>query len=460
MPPRSFATSRRFLPLFLTQFLGAFNDNLFKTALFVLIAYGGLAAGPSLGPSQLLNLGAALFVLPFFLFSSIAGDLSTKFDKARLARWVKAPEILVMALGAWGFFGRSLPVLFLALFLMGSQSALFGPLKYAIVPEYLKRGELLFGNALIEGATFASILLGQIFGAALAASDPEAIGPIAVGVAALGFACSLAMPRVGAVAPQARIDLNIARSTRAIARGSLARPGLKAPILGASWFWFLGALYTAQLPVFVKDHLLGDQNVFNLILALFSIGIGAGSVWCAHASQGRLNLKFAFAGLAGMCVFGLLMALPALPKRQGELMGIAAFLQSGAAAWLASAGALGLGVCGGAYSTPLYTWMQLASGNAFRAKAVAFNNIANAVFMIGAAAFGAVALSFADNVAGLYLLAALANAAILAALAKEKSKLALLAQKTTGSNKEAGEGGKSGDGAPPQAQEADRKHSQ
>ncbi|WP_373823489.1 MFS transporter, partial [Neisseria dentiae] len=268
----NFSTSRRFAPLFGTQFLGAFNDNLFKTALFVMISFYGLGHNDFLPASQMLNLGALLFILPYFLFSAISGQLSTKFDKAKLARAVKLLEIVVMAAAAFGFYIQSAPLLLFCLFCMGAQSTLFGPLKYAILPDYLNDKELIMGNSLIESGTFLAILFGQILGTAVAGIPPHIVGIMVVAVAAAGTVTSLFMPSVPAKDPAARLEPNIVKGTWVLLKETFAQRELYAAIIGISWFWFVGSVYTTQLPTFTQIHLGGNDNVFNLMLALFSVG--------------------------------------------------------------------------------------------------------------------------------------------------------------------------------------------
>lgn len=236
--------SRRFGPLFATQFLGAFNDNVFKTALFVMIGFYGLGQNGVLPAGQMLNLGALLFILPYFLFSALSGQLGNKFDKAVLARWVKVLEIIIMAVAAYGFYIRSAPLLLLCLFCMGAQSTLFGPLKYAILPDYLDDNELMMGNSLIESGTFVAILFGQILGTAVAGAPPYIVGILVLLVAVGGTAGSLFMPSVPAKAADTQIEWNIVRGTKSLLRETVRHNPVFTAIIGISWFWFVGAVYT------------------------------------------------------------------------------------------------------------------------------------------------------------------------------------------------------------------------
>ena len=301
----NFHTTRRFAPLFGTQFLGALNDNMFKTALFVMISFYGLGKNDFLPPSQMLNLGAMLFILPYFLFSALSGQLSNKFDKAVLARWIKLLEIIIMAVAAYGFYIQSAPLLLICLFCMGTQSTLFGPLKYAILPDYLNDKELIMGNSLIESGTFIAILLGQILGTAVAGVPPYIVGGLVLLVAIGGTMTSLFMPSVPAKMPDTKIEWNIIKGTNSLIREAAANRPVFTSIIGISWFWFIGSVYTTQLPTFTQIHLGGNDNVFNLMLALFSIGIAIGSVLCAKFSHERLILGLVTIGTLGLTVCGL-----------------------------------------------------------------------------------------------------------------------------------------------------------
>ena len=415
----AFAKSRRFAPLFGTQFLGALNDNLFKTALFVMISYHGLGANSILPPAQMLNLGSLLFILPYFLFSSISGQLSTRYDKARFARIIKLLEILIMAVAAYGFYIQSAPLLLAMLFCMGAQSTLFGPLKYAILPDYLDDKELMMGNSLIESGTFLAILLGQILGTILAGAPHALVMALVVLIAIGGTVTAFFMPYVGAKNPQQHIDPNIVRSTKQLLKDTFAQKELYTAIIGISWFWLIGAVYTTQLPTFTQKHLGGNDNVFNLMLALFSVGIAAGSVLCSKISGHRLHLRLVSAGTVGLTVFGVLLVWLTHGQHYdgAQLEGIFSFLTR-ANAYPVMACMIAIGFFGGFFSVPLYTWLQTASSDEFRANAVAANNIVNGLFMVAAAIFSAVLLFLFDSIGLLYLAVALGNLGLLAYLVK------------------------------------------
>lgn len=403
-----FAAEKRFSALFATQFLGAFNDNIFKTALFVMISFYGLGNNDWLPAGQMLNLGALLFILPYFLFSALSGQLSTKFNKACLARVVKLLEIVVMSVAAYGFYIQSAPLLLFCLFCMGTQSTLFGPLKYAVLPDYLNDRELIMGNSLIESATFIAILLGQILGTGMAGLPPHWVGVIVVSIAVSGTVASLFMPSVAAKEPDMRIQANIVKNTKDLLKQTFAQRELYTAVIGISWFWLVGSVYTTQLPTFTQIHLGGNDNVFNLMLALFSIGIAIGSILCAKISKQHLNLKLVSVGTIGLTVCGLILVWLTHGERFTQLQGIVWFL-SQAKAYPVILIMTAIGFFGGFFSVPLYTWLQTASSDVFRAHAIAANNIVNGLFMVTAALISALLLFLFDSITLLYLFVALGN---------------------------------------------------
>ncbi|MGL6070075.1 MFS transporter [Craterilacuibacter sp.] len=403
----SFFATRRFFPLFGTQFLGAFNDNLLKTAIVVLISYQGLSFA-GMPPEQLVNICAAVFILPFFLFSATAGKLSEKMDKAALARAIKLAEVAIMLLAGTGFVLSSAGLLLAALFLMGVHSAFFGPLKYSVLPQYLKENELVGGNGLIEMGTFLAILIGQIGGSLLAQGGPWAIVATTFAVAIAGFGISRAMPPAPPAAPDIKLSANIATDTLSLIAEAWRLKDVRAAILGISWFWLMGATYTTQLPTFTRLHLGGDANVYTLMLALFSIGIAAGSVACAKLSQGRLQLGLVLVGSIGMSLFGADLALSALSHYQGGLISLGDYLAK-PGHWRVIIAISGLGFFGGFFTVPLYTWLQIASPDAFRSQAIAANNIINGLYMVAAALASAITLMLVDNIAILFLGVAVLN---------------------------------------------------
>ncbi len=379
---------RRFLPYFLTQFAGAFNDNLFKSALVILIAYSAANA------DLLINICAGLFILPFFLFSAIAGQIAERFEKSRLIRAVKLAEIGIMAAAALAFAVGQIWAMVALLFLMGCQSTFFGPVKYGILPQHLREEELVGGNGLVEMGTFVAILLGTIMGGILIAQQNGLLmaGAAVVAVALLGWLASRFIPLAPATAPDLTIDWNIARQTLLMVRIAARERAVFQSILGISWFWMLGAVYLTQFPIYTKLTLAGDEGVVTLLLATFSVGVGLGSVLCERLSGRKIEIGLVPFGSIGLSLFGFDLYFAADPAWVGApLRDIAAFLAE-PAAWRVIADLLLIGVFGGFYIVPLYALIQHRTEPRYRSRVIAANNILNALFMVAAAALAVAAL--------------------------------------------------------------------
>jgi MFS family permease len=297
---------RRFGPFFLTQFLGAFNDNVFKNALVILIAYQSATAGMA-DSNTWINISAGLFILPFFLFSATSGQLADKYEKSTLIRRVKLLEILIMAAAAVGFCLGNLYLLMGLLFLMGVQSTLFGPVKYGILPQHLRDEELVGGNGMVEMGTYLAILLGTIFGGILIGLDKGAllVSITTVAIACLGYLSSWGIPVASPVDPELRINWNPVSETWRIFQFTRQNRTVFLSILGISWFWFLGAAYLAQLPNYTKLTLGGTEQVVTLLLTLFSLGIGVGSLLCERLSGRKVELGLVPFGSIGLTLFGI-----------------------------------------------------------------------------------------------------------------------------------------------------------
>ncbi|WKN22177.1 MFS transporter [Azotobacter vinelandii] len=409
----SLLRARRFGPLFVTQFLGAFNDNLFKNALVVLLTYQ-TAQWTSLSPGLLANLAAGLFILPFFLFSASAGQLADKYDKALLARWTKLLEILIVLLIGAGFWLHSLAVLLAGLFLLGLQSTLFGPVKYAILPQHLGETELVGGNALIEAGTFVAILVGTLSGALLAGIEGGApwitAGCLLVAVA--GYLGSLRIPVAAPPEPGLRLNPNPFGETRRSIGFAREDRSVFLAILGISWFWLYGALLLAQFPAYTKDVLGAGEGGVTLLLTVFTLGIGGGSLLCKRLSGQRVEIGLVPLGALGLSLFGLDLAFASPVAAAGGPLGLAALLAApGTLHVLADLFALGL--FGGLFIVPLYTLMQLRSAPAQRARIVAANNILNALFMVLGALAAALLLAAGLSIPALFGVASLANALVM-----------------------------------------------
>ncbi|MDD4979167.1 MAG: MFS transporter [Gallionella sp.] len=405
--------SRRFLPFFGTQFFGAFNDNLFKNALVVLLTFQA-ASWTTLKPELLANMAAGIFILPFFIFSATAGQLADKYDKARLARLVKVLEIVIMLVAGVGFALHSLAVLMFGLFLFGVHSTLFGPVKYAILPQHLKADELIGGNALVEAGTFVAILVGTIAGALVAGLEN---GPlwITVGgvlVALAGYLASRGIPAAAAPAPELRINLNPFTETWRNIGFARENRTVFLSILGISWFWLYGALFLAQFPAYAKNVLGGSETSVTLLLAVFTVGIGTGSMLCERMSGKMVEIGLVPFGSIGLTLFGLDLtwASPSTPHG-GAALGAMALLAE-PSMWRVLLDLLGLGLFGGFFIVPLYALIQTRSQVELRARIIASNNILNALFMVvGALAAGAL-LSSGLSIPALFGVAAVCNAAV------------------------------------------------
>ena len=412
--PLALLKARRFGPFFATQFLGAFNDNLFKNALVVLLTFQA-AQWTSLGVGLLANLAAGIFILPFFLFSATAGQLADKYDKARLARLVKLLEIGIVLLAFAGFALHSLKLLLGCLFLLGLHSTLFGPVKYAILPQHLREDELVGGNALIEAGTFVAILIGTLLGGLLASlpGEPLWITAACLLTAVLGYLASRGIPAAPAPEPGLVVNLNPLSETWRNIGFARENRTVFLSILGISWFWLYGALLLAQFPAYAKDVLGGSESSVTLLLAVFTLGIGVGSMLCERLSGKFVEIGLVPLGSIGLTVFGLDLALAspaaapagALPLALGELLRQPHLLH-------VLFDLFALGLFGGFFIVPLYALMQLRSAAAHRARIIAANNIMNALFMVAGAGAAAGLLASGLSIPALFAVAALCNAAV------------------------------------------------
>ncbi|MEJ1960055.1 MAG: MFS transporter [Gammaproteobacteria bacterium] len=401
---------RRFLPFFGAQALGAFNDNVYRNVLVILVTFG--AIGTKLHAEVLTNLAGGLFILPYLLFSGIAGQLADRFDKSRVVQAIKATEILIMALAGIGLVSGNLAILLSALFMLGMHSTFFAPAKYGLMPQILAPAELVGGNAMLEMGTFLAILLGTLAGGVLAASHGThtIIGALAA-IAGAGFLMSLAMPRTAPADRSLRIDWNPFRSTIAAIHAARESRTVFLSVLGNSWFWFYGALVLAQLPLFVKTVLGGSEQVVTLFLFVFSAGVGIGSLLCEKLSGGKVEIGLVPFGSIGLTVFAMDLALSSPAHPSPELFGAKAFLtHSGAWRMLADIGLVG--IFGGVFIVPLYAIIQQRSRSEAVSRVISATNIINALFMVAAAIFGAVALRNGLTIPQLFVAVAVMNAAV------------------------------------------------
>ena len=380
-------SNRRFWPFFFTQFFGAFNDNVFKNALAIMVAFRSLTV-LGLAPGQVVVLSSGIFILPFFLFSATAGQLADKYEKATLMRWVKLAEIPIMLLAATGFVLDSPALLLGVLFLMGTQSSFFGPTKYSVLPELLETRDLVGGNALVETGTFVAILLGTIAGGLLVALGDSSAGALAGGlpaVAVLGFVTSTRIVRTGPRQPDLKVSRNPVTpmlQTFRVTRGN--RPVFLS-VLGISWFWFVGASLLSVLPSYVKDVARGDEHVVTFFLALFCVGIASGSLLCERLSRHTLELGLVPLGSLGLTLFALDLFFIGAPTIAGATAAAPAGvteLLSAPTGWRLALDFFLFSVSGGFFTVPLYTMIQQRSDPAVRSRVIAGNNILNALFMV------------------------------------------------------------------------------
>ncbi|MBZ0335485.1 MFS transporter [Marinobacter sp. AL4B] len=383
-------SERRFAPFFVTQFAGAFNDNLFKNALLLLVTYnaGGLFG---LSSSVVVNLAAMLFILPFFLFSAVAGQIADRYEKSGIIRWVKFAEVAIMAVAAVGLWFGWHEMLLLLLFLMGVQSAFFGPVKYAILPQALDNSELVGGNALVEMGTFVAILLGTLVaGVMMKAPLPGPMIAIAVlVVAGAGLFSALKIPKAEAAAPDLKINFSPLKETWKLMAIAKENHNVLLSVVAISWFWFLGAAYLTQFPGFAKDELLGDETVVTVLLAIFTVGIAVGSMICERMSGHKVELGIVPIGSLGLSLFGidLYLNMPAQPVPSDWWM---IFTDSNYRR--VALDLLGIGVSGGLFIVPLYAFVQQETPPETRARVIAALNVFNALFMVASALLGMLVL--------------------------------------------------------------------
>ena len=403
---------RRFLPFFCTQFLGAFNDNVYKNALVILLAFHA-ASLTAINPGTLVNLCAGLFILPFFLFSATAGQIADKYDKASIIRYVKLLEIAIMFAGAAGFFFQNVALLMAVLFLMGLHSTIFGPVKYSILPQHLRPTEIVGGNGLVEMGTFLAILLGTILGGLLVAQAQFAlyVSATVVSIALLGYLASRAIPAAPPAAPDLKINWNPLTESWANLQFTRRNRTVFLSVLGVSWFWFYGATLLTQLPNYCKEVLGGNEQVATVMLAVFSVGVGSGSLLCERLSGHKVEIGLVPFGSIGLSVFALDLFFASPLGGGATLIGAAEFLaRAGSARILFDL--VMIGVFGGFYIVPLYALIQTRSERSHQSRIIAGNNILNALFMVASAALSALLLYAGYTIPQIFLAIGLLNALV------------------------------------------------
>ena len=404
--------SRRFGPLFATQFLSAFNDNALRNALVLMIAYRADAAA-QFSAQIMIPLAAGLFMVPFFLCSATAGQIADESDKAWLIRLIKLIEIPVMLAAAGAVLAGSATVLLALLFTMGIVAAFLGPLKYAILPDLLASEELLLGNALVEAGTFIAILLGTIAGMVIATRHGSAaVAGLIVAVALAAWAASRQIPRTTPAAGRSAARWNLFGATVRVIRRAAQEPGPFRSMLGISWFWLAGATYLSQFPAYVRFILGAEELVVTLFLTLFSVGIAFGSLLCNRLLAGRLSARCVPWGALGIGLFSIdLWIVSPPPSVAGELTTLLAFLDD-PLHWRILADLFGIAASGGVFVVPLYALLQAMTEREHRARAIAANNIVNAAAMVISSAVTMALIAVGVSIPGLFLLTGIATVGI------------------------------------------------
>jgi MFS family permease len=414
--------TRRFLPLFATQFLGAFNDNLFRTAMVLLVIYG--IYGDATQEATFSAIAGGLFILPFFLLSALAGQLADAGDKAVIIRIVKTAEILIMIGGAAGLLLHNIPLLLAALAAMGIHSTFFGPIKYAILPQHLRQDEVLAGTGLVEAGTYIAILGGTLLGGLLVLERAD--GTLQAGWAALGVLLVAVVGRISGAfvppappepgAPPLKIDWHIVRASVTLVNATLHIPRLFLAIVSISFFWAMGAVLAAQFPPLVKNALDSDQTVATLFLAIFSVGVAVGSVAVNRLLKGRVSARFSpgSALVMGLFVLDLYRRVKGWPQLGGEeLMGVQAFLRTANGPFVVL-DLFGVAVAGGMFVVPLYAFLTTTVAKSETARTIAANNIVNSGLMVAATLILTAAVQLGVTVADSLLIVAVAS--VIAAL--------------------------------------------
>lgn len=404
---------RRFAPFFITQFLGAFNDNIFRNGLVILVTFQ-VSTVAGMNASELANVAGALFILPFFLFSASAGQLADKYEKSRLIRAIKLLEIVLMLIAAAAFVAGSYVALLFVLFLMGCQSTLFGPVKYAYLPQQLASDELVGGNALVESGTYIAIILGLIVGGLSVAFDPDRrllLAGCLVGVALLGYLASRAIPATRAADPDLRFNWNVWTETWRIVRYARADRSVFLSVLGISWFWFFGSALTLQVPAYTLEILHGNEEITTVLLVAFAVGVGIGSLLCERMSDRRIELGLVPFGSIGLSLFAIDLYFAQPVQHLVAVSTVSEFLAR-PGSWRVLIDLALLGAFGGFYSVPLYALIQDRAERTQLSRIIAANNIINSLFMVAAAAMALVLLGSGLSIPQLFLVLAVMNAAV------------------------------------------------
>jgi MFS family permease len=408
---------RRFAPFFVTQFLGAFNDNVFRNGLIIVITFQGVRVF-GLSASQLANIAGAIFILPFFLFSATAGQLADKFEKCRLMRIVKMIEIGLMLFAATAFISGAYELLFLVLFLMGCQSTLFGPVKYAYLPQKLESTELIGGNALVESGTYLAIILGLIVGGISVAIDPDnryLLSASLVIIATTGYLASRSVPETPAVDPDLRINWNAVSETWRIVGYAREDRSVFLAVIGISWFWFFGSVVTLQIPAYTLDILNGNEEVTTILLVAFAVGVGIGALLCERLSGRRIELGLVPLGSLGLSIVAIDLYFAQTAKNPVAVATFGELLARPGSIRVLIDLAL-LGAFGGLYSVPLYAMIQQRANRRHLSRIIAANNILNSFFMVCAAGLALALLNAGLSIPEIFVVLAGMNGVVAATI--------------------------------------------
>ncbi len=417
-------TTARFLPLFIAQFFGAFNDNAFKNALLVWITYHVGSSYHGIDASAMVSLASGIFILPFFLFSAIAGQMADKYEKAWLTRHIKLIEVALMIVCGSCFLLKSVSGLLIVLFLMGVQSTFFGPIKYSLLPEHLHEQELVSGNAWIEGGTFLSILLGTVFGGivmALPFWGPYILAFCLVLFSVVGYVSSRYIPTSPISDKNVQLNWHILRETKNIMGYARQNTCVWHAVLGISWFWFIGIIFLSLFPLYTSSILGGNELLVTFFITLFSLGIGMGSFICNSMLKGSISAKFMIKAALGisfsiflLCIASLLYTQQchSIPLETPTNMGLYAFFTNNIWSVIISLSIFTLSICGGIYIVPLYAIMQHYADKKYLSRIVAGNNILNAFFMVCASLLTLVLFALDMSTIEIFFIVAIINLSI------------------------------------------------
>lgn len=406
--------SKRFLPLFITQFFGAFNDNVFKNAFLIWFTYD-VSQKLNMDAAVMVTMASGLFILPFFLFSALAGQIADKYEKSKITQIIKIAEILIMAFSFVGFYFENINLLLALIFLMGIHSTFFGPIKYSLLPEHLKDDELVSGNALVEGGTFLAILLGTVIGGVVIGAH-NGIFIISIAVvtfAIIGYVASRKIPKSPISDAKLKIGFNIFSQTLKIIKFAKKENTVWLSIIGISWFWLIGVTFLSQFPIYTKNIINGNEIIVTLFLSIFSIGIGIGSILCNKFLKGKINGRLVPYGSFGITVGIMIFCLASyfynlLPKHD-HFMGLAEFLFFSIHSSFIILGLLTIAIFSGIYIVPLYAIMQHRSEQKYLSRIIAANNVMNALFMVLSSIFIVVLLKINFNLLQIFLLVGIIN---------------------------------------------------